>query len=215
MTAHRHPGAPIGFWGTSANILVPGTDQWTGARNSLFGDGHVKLIWASQQTPSSQNCRTGERRRPRTSGHAVGHRADQRRCRRPSGDAALVLAPGNSNSAGGFARLGADQISRMNLKHCQLAVLSACSVEMPEQGKEPASSGLATALLVAGVRSVLAPRWDLDSTVAVTYSRHFYEGLDRGDTAIRAASKAAQAIRANPQTKHPYFWAAYQFFGGD
>jgi prepilin-type N-terminal cleavage/methylation domain-containing protein/prepilin-type processing-associated H-X9-DG protein len=56
LTAHRHPGAPIGFWGTSSNILVPGTDQWTGARNSLFGDGHVKLIWAGQQTPSIQNC---------------------------------------------------------------------------------------------------------------------------------------------------------------
>lgn len=55
LTAHRHPAAPIGFWGTSSNILVPGTDQWTGARNSLFGDGHVKLTWATQQTPSSQN----------------------------------------------------------------------------------------------------------------------------------------------------------------
>lgn len=56
LTAHRHPAAPIGFWGTSANILIPGPDRWTGARNSLFGDGHVKLLQAGLQTPSVQDC---------------------------------------------------------------------------------------------------------------------------------------------------------------
>jgi CHAT domain-containing protein len=140
--------------------------------------------------------------------HFAGHSVND------ASQTSLVVAA-DGESASGFAKLGADQISRMDLKNCRLAVLSACSVERPELLEERAAFGLATALLTAGVRGVLAPRWDLDSAVAVRYSREFYENLDRGDTAIMAANEAALAVRANPNTSHPYYWADYQFFGGD
>lgn len=130
-------------------------------------------------------------------------------------ETALVVAAGSGGGVPGFARMGADQISRMDLKHCRLAVLSACSAEKPKLLEERPSSGLATALLMAGVRGVLAPRWDLDSDVALTYSKNFYETLDKGETAMRAANTAALAVRANPKTSHPYYWADYEFFGGD
>lgn len=56
LTNHRHPAAPIGFWGLQTDITQPGVNQWTGARNAAFGDGHVKLMQAGAQTPSVQNC---------------------------------------------------------------------------------------------------------------------------------------------------------------
>lgn len=56
LTNHRHPAAPIGFWGLQTSITQPGINQFTGARNAAFGDGHVKLMQAGAQTPSVQNC---------------------------------------------------------------------------------------------------------------------------------------------------------------
>ncbi|MFQ3587514.1 MAG: prepilin-type N-terminal cleavage/methylation domain-containing protein [Fimbriimonadaceae bacterium] len=47
---------PIGFWGTLQPGLVPGPDRWTGSRMSLFADTHVKLIRASRQVPSVDDC---------------------------------------------------------------------------------------------------------------------------------------------------------------
>jgi len=56
FTGHRHPAAALGFWGVQTTWSSPGRDQWTGARNAAFGDGHVKLVAATAQTPSAENC---------------------------------------------------------------------------------------------------------------------------------------------------------------
>lgn len=56
LNAHNNGGTAVGFWGKQTLWNQVGTGQWAGARNSLFGDGHVKFTQAGSQTPSSQNC---------------------------------------------------------------------------------------------------------------------------------------------------------------
>ena len=56
LTAHRHPGAPLGFWGVQSNYSQPGEGRWTGSRNAVFGDGHAHLTPAQAQVPSIQDC---------------------------------------------------------------------------------------------------------------------------------------------------------------
>jgi CHAT domain-containing protein len=125
----------------------------------------------------------------------------------------LLVAPDQQAGESGPVILDADAIARMNLSRLRLAVISACSTERPRSQVDPAPFGFALGLLRAGARDVLATRWDLDSDTAVRYTREFYDRLNAGQTSIRAAQAAAGAIRNNPATQHPYYWASYQFFG--
>lgn len=50
------PSGRIGFWGTLKPGLVPGDDRWQGSRVFVFADGHAKLIKASRQRPSREDC---------------------------------------------------------------------------------------------------------------------------------------------------------------
>ena len=55
--SHRYTGGkPIGPWGSTDASFNPGPDRWTGARNATFGDTHAAFVFASRQTPSSQDC---------------------------------------------------------------------------------------------------------------------------------------------------------------
>ncbi len=123
-----------------------------------------------------------------------------------SADKVALLLPGEPGE------LTADEIASMNLKQCRLAVLSVCSAETPglDSGR---TFGLALALMRAGASGVLATRWDLDSRTAGLYMQTFYRRLLLGDSAVSAAHAAAMRIRATPGFDHPYFWAAYQYFG--
>lgn len=56
LNAHRNNGTAFGFWGVQTAWNVPGKDRYVGSRNAAFGDGHVKLIPASRQTPNAQDC---------------------------------------------------------------------------------------------------------------------------------------------------------------
>lgn len=117
------------------------------------------------------------------------------------------------NGAQGFTELDAETIAAMNLKTCRLAVISACSAEAPEFFRESRPFGFAIALLSAGASSALLTRWNLDSDTGVNYMREFLRHLRVGKSALLAASLAAQEIGASSHTRHPYYWAAYQFFG--
>lgn len=50
------PGGRVGFWGTLKPGLVPGDDRWQGSRVMVFADGHVRIVKASRQRPSRDDC---------------------------------------------------------------------------------------------------------------------------------------------------------------
>ena len=109
--------------------------------------------------------------------------------------------------------LAAELVATMDLKRCRLAILSTCSAEAPEFFDESRPFGVALAFLRAGASTVLAPRWDLDSSTASLFTRRFLQYLAAGEIPARAAQQAALEIYRNTATAHPYYWAAYQLFG--
>lgn len=128
--------------------------------------------------------------------------------------AALALgASGGGEGDEVMATLDADDIATMDLSRCRLAILSTCAADAPDLFDESRSTGFALALLRAGASSVLTTRWNLDSVVARQYIKEFYAQLRRGQSALRAAQGAAMKIRHSGRTRHPYYWASYQFVG--
>jgi CHAT domain-containing protein len=122
----------------------------------------------------------------------------------------LLLAP-DANTGAGF--WSARDLAPGNLRHCRLAVLSACSTGEMGPGGLSEPDSLARAFLAAGVQHVIASRWPVDSSVTRELMARFYSELKRGQSVTAALSAASKTLRERPETAHPRFWAAFTVFG--
>jgi CHAT domain-containing protein len=107
------------------------------------------------------------------------------------------------------ASLRSEDIERRSLRHCQLAVLSACDTGRGEEGRWFNRENLALAFLNAGVAEVVASQWQVDSNVTTRMMKDFYSRLIAGATTSDALRLAGAKVRSVPETSHPYYWAAF------
>jgi CHAT domain-containing protein len=110
----------------------------------------------------------------------------------------------------GAASLNSGEIEKMRLRQCRLAVLSACSTGTGEGAAY--GEGLAGAFLRAGVRRVVATRWQVDSRTARMFVEALYRELFRGVPIEVAMHNVASALREQPATTHPAAWAAFELY---
>jgi CHAT domain-containing protein len=122
---------------------------------------------------------------------------------------ALLLAGDNGGQEGvlGSAQLGT------TLRHCRLAVLSACSTAIGERRGPTNPDSLIQAFWRAGVSNVIAARWDIDSAHAAAFFKEFYAVLRKQEGVSLALARTAAEFRRWKATSHPYFWAAFHVFG--
>lgn len=97
-----------------------------------------------------------------------------------------------------------------------LVVLSACEstdVAVNEAGEN--LSGLARAFFSAGARSVIASHWQVEDEATAAMMGAFYDRLaaDRSARFVDALRGARAALRADPKTSHPVFWAPFVIIG--
>lgn len=148
-----------------------------------------------------------ERHRPDTElFHFAGHGFSN------AGNGGLLLSP-DETVAGGAGVLDGTRMANQDWSRCRLAVLSACSTGTGETSGPVNPESLVRGLLWAGVARVVASRWNVDTETGVPFMDEFYTGLLSGDDTAAALQHAAQRIRGNKSTSHPYFWAGFQSFG--
>lgn len=126
----------------------------------------------------------------------------------------LVLAKSaaNNNEDG---VLRAYEIAQMRLS-AQLAVLSACQSSIGRFYQGEGMTGLSRAFLTAGVPSVVASFWAVDSDVTANLMTSFHQQLKKHS--VSDALRRAQLTllnSANPLIRHPYYWASFSVFGSD
>jgi CHAT domain-containing protein len=68
-------------------------------------------------------------------------------------------------------------------------------------------------LLRGGAARVVASRWNVESRSSALFMNRFYAEMLGGSGVADALQKAAGQLRGRNETKHPYFWAAFQDFG--
>ena len=104
-------------------------------------------------------------------------------------------------------------IYQLRLRPGALVVLSACKtgVAQNEPGREVTS--LANGFMTAGAGSVVASLWPVDDEVTSRLFIRFYAYLDQGLGRAEALRRAQSDIATNPQTAHPYYWAAFFLYG--
>jgi CHAT domain-containing protein/tetratricopeptide (TPR) repeat protein len=130
----------------------------------------------------------------------------------------LALAGANRRTAAGLDEedgiLTAEEVAALDLDGVEWAVLSACDTGLGTVAAGEGVLGLRRAFQVAGVRTVIMSLWSVEDRAARQWMEALYRArlVDRLDTAdsVRYASLTVlRERRAQGQSTHPFFWAAF------
>jgi CHAT domain-containing protein len=129
-----------------------------------------------------------------------------------SRQSALLLAPGpgTTDTAG---HLDARRLADVSLCRCSLVVLSGCSTGRLSETSLSDPDSLVRAFLAAGAGTVVASRWNVDSSVTERLMEVFYQALRQGHEPASSLRIAEADVRSRPETRHPYYWSAFTCFG--
>jgi CHAT domain-containing protein len=96
-----------------------------------------------------------------------------------------------------------------------LAVLSACETGRGELRDGEGVVGLAWAMMVAGVPSVVVSEWKVDSASTTQLMLAFHRDLRSTPPKSKAASlrDAALELMKLPEYRHPFYWAGFHLLG--
>jgi CHAT domain-containing protein len=114
----------------------------------------------------------------------------------------------------GVGQLQAHQIAAMQLP-TRLAVLAGCESGGGRVVSGEGVLGLTGAFMAAGVPSVIATLWPVSDEVTERLVRVFYSSLEQGLSVGDALRVAQSAIRSDPGTSHPFYWAGFILVGED
>ncbi len=114
--------------------------------------------------------------------------------------------------------LTAEEVVTLDLRSVDWAVLSACHSGSLESWSREGALGMTRALHLAGARTVIASRWELEDDSAREWMRALYRARGRGarsgGAALQDACRAVLAARrADGRTTHPFAWASFTASG--
>ena len=107
--------------------------------------------------------------------------------------------------------LRAKDIAPEVFSHPRLVVLAACSTALGRDNGLLDTNSLVHAFLLAGVPSVIASRWDVDSGTTSQLMISFYHNVSNRNSIAQAIFYARKEIMQNHP--HPYYWASFGVTG--
>jgi len=107
------------------------------------------------------------------------------------------------------------EIARLNLRRTRLVVLSACQTGIEKQYGGEGAISATRPFFVAGVPTVVASLWPIDSDAASDLMVKFHQH-HRDHLPVAQALQQAQLelIRGDARYRHPYYWAPFVMIGG-
>jgi tetratricopeptide (TPR) repeat protein len=122
----------------------------------------------------------------------------------------IALSDKNSEGDSILGAVGYFDIMLMDLRQCDLVVLSACSTHEGKSIIGEGIMGLAWAFKAAGAKVVIGTRWPVSDAVAVAFWRKFYENVCGGFPIGKAFQGARTHIMKQEKWNHPYYWGVFQ-----
>lgn len=123
-----------------------------------------------------------------------------------------ILAFAGANLGDGTGIITASDIAKMNLRHCNLAVLSACETALGQIGSDGVF-GLQRGFKNAGVHTLLMSLRKVSDAATTELMIQFYRSLLSGQTPNQALRTAQQYLRKNGYDK-PEYWASFIVLDG-
>ena len=123
-----------------------------------------------------------------------------------------LLAFAGANLGEGCGIITAADIAKMNLRHCNLAVLSACETALGHMGADGVF-GLQRGFKNAGVHTLLMSLRKVDDKATMELMVQFYRSLMAGQTPNQALRSAQRYLRTNGYDQ-PEYWASFIVLDG-
>jgi len=110
--------------------------------------------------------------------------------------------------------LTAEEVAGLNLQGTEWAVLSACDTGIGEIKAGEGVFGLRRAFQIAGARTIIMSLWSVEDRSTRLWMRALYEArfqqhLSTADATRAASLRVLQSRRAQGQSTHPFYWAAF------
>ena len=119
------------------------------------------------------------------------------------------------NSSTGENNLTASEIGALKLKRTRLVVLSACKTAIETYYHGEGAIGIARTFFAAGVPTVVATRWEVDSAASAALMTAFHRNRTEKGLSAPAALRAAQLELLDSENfGSPFYWAAFAAVGG-
>jgi len=107
--------------------------------------------------------------------------------------------------------LRATDIDPKLFSRSHLVVLAACSTALGKESGLLDTNSLVRAFLTAGVPSVIASHWDVDSASTSRLMVNFYQNIAAEKSIVQAIYLARKEILVDKP--HPYYWASFSLTG--
>jgi CHAT domain-containing protein len=107
------------------------------------------------------------------------------------------------------------EICRLDLRRMRLVVLSACQTGIEKQYRGEGAVGAARPFFVAGVPTVVATLWPVDSDASAALMVSFHKRRRELHSTTQALRQAQIEMLHgdDAQYRHPYYWAGFLSIG--
>jgi CHAT domain-containing protein/Tfp pilus assembly protein PilF len=212
--------APRARYGTRGGQLKPLPNSATEMRwvADVFGEKGVKVAWLKNDMATEAIVRFN------APGRRILHFACHGLVDETYGNlfGALALTPGSNPddpADDGFLTLA--EVYEMNLKGCELAILSACDTNVGPQQRGEGIWALSRGFLVAGARRVVASNWLVDDEAAPNFVSYFTSIIAKAEKEgktpdyAQAVHDAKLFLRRHQNKKwhNPYYWGTFVLVG--
>ena len=182
----------------------------------VFGKREISVAWLRREMATERIVRHN------ASGRRILHFATHGLVDQAYGNlfGSLALTPGpkpDNPADDGFLTLA--EIYELDLKGCELAILSACDTNAGPEQRGEGVWALSRGFLVAGARRVVASNWLVDDEAAASLVSYFCGGIAqaeaRGETPdyAKCLHEAKRFIRRQDKWESPYYWAPFVLVG--
>ena len=151
-----------------------------------FGEAGIKAVTLSQKTATERGVRYWSPGRRVL--HLACHGLTDQKYGNFFGALALTPGPKGSDNPADDGFLTLPEIYELNLKGCELAILSACQTNYGPQQKGEGTWALSRGFLVAGARRVVASNWLVDDEAAASLVSRFCGGLRRPKKQVKLST---------------------------
>jgi CHAT domain-containing protein len=165
---------------------------------------------------------TEENVRTNVAGKTIVHIACHGRAEAESNYCALELTVVDRKNPKDDGNLELPEMFDLNLKSCELAVLSACVTNIGRQQHGEGTWSMGRGMLAAGATRVVTSNWNAadDPTALVMYFLidKINESINASSVpdhaaALRQAKWEIRKDKDNPTWQHPYYWAPFVLIG--